>query len=161
MAALTVSELMTRLVVTLSTETSIEDATQKLLANRISGAPVVREGDLVGVVSEADLIRAFAPPALAGSGVTIHPLLLLMRGIRRRDERCTVVGDVMNPDVLTVAPSAEIWEAAGLIENHGVRRLPVVDASGHLVGVLTRSDLVRALAQRLDGAGPVLKADSA
>jgi CBS domain-containing protein len=58
-----------------------------------------------------------------------------------------VVGDVMTKDVVTIRPDDSIWEAASLIDRHGVRRLPVVDDEDYVVGILARSDLVRCMAR--------------
>lgn len=59
----------------------------------------------------------------------------------------TTVGDVMTLDVVSIGPEASLWEAASLMHRRGVKRLPVVDPHGYVVGVLTRSDLVRAMAR--------------
>lgn len=149
MNALKVKDVMTHLVVTLRPDDTIPDASRRLLSNRISGAPVVEEGKLVGVVSEADLVRAYAPPARRGSPfVAPHPLMfLLLRGSPKRDVHNTNVGDVMTRDVVSIGPEESVWEAASLINRHGVRRLPVVDADGYVIGVLARSDLVRSMAR--------------
>jgi CBS domain-containing protein len=148
MNALRVKDAMTHLVVTLRPGDTIPFAATRLLSNCISGAPVVEDGRLVGVVSEADLVQAYVPPARRGPPfVAPHPLIfLLMRGNPRRDVHNTRVGDVMTKDVVSVGPDESIWEAASLIDRHGVRRLPVVNADGYVVGVLARSDLVRCMA---------------
>ena len=74
------------------------------------------------------------------------PLMFLLRGTELRESHRTV-GDIMTTEVLTVSPEATVWQAASLIDRHGVRRLPVVDAEGYVVGVLARADLVRAMAR--------------
>jgi CBS domain-containing protein len=56
------------------------------------------------------------------------------------------VADVMTKDALSVHSDMPLWEAATLIDRHGFRRLPVVDPDGFVVGILTRSDIVRAMA---------------
>jgi len=146
-----VSDVMTYLVVTFRTQDTIQQAARRLLSNRISGAPVVEHGRLVGVVSEADLVAAYAPPALNGRHfVATDPLMFLLRGTMPRAIHNTTVGDVMTKDVISIAPDASVWEAASLIDRHGIRRLPVVDDEGSVVGVVARSDLVRAMA-RSDG----------
>ena len=149
MNALRARDVMTHLVVTFRPEDKILHAAKRLLSNRIGGAPVVDDGGLVGVVSEADLVKAYAPPARRGFPfVAPSPLMLLvLRGAPRREAHNTTVGDVMTRDVVSIGPDASIWEAASLIDRHGVRRLPVVDSEGYVVGVLTRSDLVRCMAR--------------
>ena len=105
-------------------------------------------GRLVGVVSESDLVKAFTPPTRRGSFPAPYPLMfLLVRGTGRVEERYSTVGDVMTKHVVTIGPNDSIWEAASRIDRHGVRRLPVVDAEGFVIGVLARSDLVRCMAR--------------
>jgi CBS domain-containing protein len=146
MKEIKVADVMTNLVVTFRTQDTIEEAAARLLRNRISGAPVVQQGRLVGVVSEADIVAAYTPPASRGSVVAPDPLMFLVRGIVPRSVTHTTVGDVMTTAVISISPDAGVWEAASLIDRHGVRRLPVVDDEGYVVGVLARADLVRALA---------------
>jgi len=149
MDELKVGDVMTHLVVTLRPEESVPLAAQMLVSNRISGAPVVRGGRLVGVVSEADLVRAYAPPIRRGAPfVATHPLLfILLRETPRSEVKGVTVQDVMTSNVISIGPDESVWEAASLIDRHGVRRLPVVDDEGYVIGVVSRSDLVRAMAR--------------
>jgi CBS domain-containing protein len=148
MNELRVKDAMTHLVVTVDPEDKITQAAKRLLSNRISGAPVVQGRRLVGIVSEADFIKALLPSRRRGSFLPPHPLmLLLLRETPSLETRHSVVGDVMTKDVVTIGPDDSIWEAASLIDRHGVRRLPVVDYEGHVVGILARSDLVRCMAR--------------
>ena len=143
-----VKDVMTHLVVTMRPQDEVTDAAKRLLSNRISGAPVVEGGRLVGVVSEADLVKAFMPPSRRGFLPAPYPLMfLLVRGTPPPEDRYSTVGDVMTRDVVTIGPSDSIWEAASLIDRYGVRRLPVVDGAGLVIGVLARSDLVRCMAR--------------
>lgn len=146
MKQLKVNEVMTHLVVTFRPDDPIADVATRMLRNRISGGPVVEEGKLVGIVSEADLVQAYLPPALIDPGpLPMDPLVFLLRGRYPRHVHNRRVGDVMTRDVVTISPDATVWEAASLIERHGVRRLPVVDAEGLVVGIVARADLVRAM----------------
>jgi CBS domain-containing protein len=141
-------DVMTNLVVTFRRQDTIQDAARQLLNNRVSGAPVVERGRLVGIVSEADLVAAYAPPTRSGRHfVPTDPLMFLLRGTVPRTPRHMTVGDVMARDVISISPDASVWEAASLIDRHGVRRLPVVDSEGNVVGVLARADLIRAMAR--------------
>lgn len=147
-----VKDVMTHLVVTCRPQDTLQQAARKLLNNRISGAPVVEHGRLVGVVSEADLVTAYAPSVHRGARlIGSDPLMFLLRGTEPLECHWTV-GDIMTTEVLTVSPEATVWQAASLIDRHGVRRLPVVDADGYVVGVLARADLVRAMARGDDEA---------
>jgi len=143
-----VSDVMTNLVVTFKRGDSIQDAARRLLENRISGGPVVESGRLVGVISEADLVAAYSPPAPARRrSPPVDPLMFLVRGSFPRHLHHTTLGDVMTSDVITISPHASLWEAATLIDRHGVRRLPVIDEDGYVVGIVARADLVRSMAR--------------
>jgi CBS domain-containing protein len=147
MKGLMVKDVMTHLVVALGPRDTIEQAGLRLLSNRISGTPVVEEGKLVGIVSETDLIQTYAQAA-RGTPFSGSPnrLMSLPPGASAKDVSNTTVGDVMTLDVVSIPPEASVWEAASLMNRRRVRRLPVVDADSYVVGVLTRSDLVRAMA---------------
>jgi CBS domain-containing protein len=123
-----VRDVMTHLVVSFRPRDTIEEAAHRLLANRISGAPVVSAGKVVGVVSEVDVASAAASPHAS-------------------------VEDAMTREVVTVPPDAPVGEAAILMDRHSVRRLPVVDADGYLCGVIARADVVRALANEWRDSG--------
>jgi CBS domain-containing protein len=142
-----VDDVMTHLVATLRPDDTIEDARSLLLSNRISGAPVVREGKLVGLVSEADLVRAFSLPHGGFPFEAIDPSTFQLRGEPSRVIPGACVGDVMTRDVVSISKDASVWEAASLLDRHGLRRLPVVDDDGYVTGILARSDLVRAMAR--------------
>jgi CBS domain-containing protein len=146
MPEMRVRDVMTHLVVTLRRSDSLESAAKRLAANRISGAPVVAEGKLIGIVTETDLMRAFEPyQERDGAAFPGAPLMFLLRGAPRHAEDLTVA-DAMTSDVATIRPDAPVREAAAKIDRRSVRRLPVVDQEGYVVGVIARSDLVRAIA---------------
>lgn len=148
MNALKVGDVMTHLVVTVRPEETIQEAARRLLSNRISGAPVVENGRLVGIISEADLVAAFATPARNRKGlVGPDPLALLLTGRLPKHDHRVSVRDVMTKSVVLVSEETRLWEAARLLDRHSIRRLPVVDADNFVVGVLARSDLVRAMAR--------------
>jgi CBS domain-containing protein len=147
MNKLRVEDVMTHLVVTLRSEDAIEDAGRMLARNRISGAPVVHEGKLVGVASRADLMRAIAPPHVGFPFEAIDPLRFQLRQTPSCLVHGACVGDVMSREVVSISRDASVWEAASLLDRHGFRRLPVIDGDGYVMGVLARSDLVRAMAR--------------
>ena len=147
MSEMQVRDVMTHLVVTLRPSDQLRDAAHRLVVNRISGAPVVVDGKLAGVVSEADLVRAFTPYARSnGTSTRSAPLMLLLRGTMPHVAQNLTVADVMTRDVATIRPGASVRQAAALIDRRGVRRLPVVDDEGYVVGIIARSDVVRAMA---------------
>lgn len=134
-----VRDVMTNLVLTVRPEDKITQVAKRLVANRISGAPVVRDGRLVGIVSEADLVKIYALPRGGASLVAPEPNMPV---------GTATVAEVMKTKVVSIKPDASIWEAASLIDRYSVRRLPVVDGDGFVVGVVARADLVRYMAQQ-------------
>src|SRR3954451_24247248 len=135
-----VSQLMTTNVLTVTPETSLKEVATILSERRISGLPVVADGIVVGVVSEADiLLRERGAPEVQ------HGVLARLR-LRRADDarlHATTAGEAMTSPALTVGPRKRVHEAARLMTDRRINRLPVV-AGGALVGIVTRADLVRA-----------------
>jgi len=146
-----VREIMTKQVITLSPEESIEEAAKKLRENRISGAPVVEGDRIVGIVSEADLMKLFESE-MSISLVLPSPLELIElpvkmhRQLKEAAKRlaATRVRDVMTREVITIDEEASIEEAARTMAKYGINRLPVV-REGKLVGIVTRADVLKAL----------------
>jgi CBS domain-containing protein len=130
---------MTRDVVTVSPQTPLKDAAELLAQHRISGLPVVDEESVVGVLSEADIV--------ARSTGSRESRSLIREFLSTRspepDVEATRVGDAMSSPAITIAPERPVAEAARVMVERGVNRLPVVDGS-QLVGIVTRADLVRA-----------------
>jgi CBS domain-containing protein len=141
-----VGDVMTHLVVTLRAHDTIQEAARRLIANRISGAPVVDEGCLIGVVSVPDLVGAYMPVTDGLAELSApDPLILLLRGPDWTRAQNKTVGEVMTRDVISISPEASVSEAAVAIDRHGVKRLPVIDSDGLVMGVIARSDLIRAM----------------
>ena len=108
--------------------------------------PVVDDGRVVGVVSEGDILAKERGPAerhgCSGSCSTTGAAELKLAA--------RTAGTAMTSPALTIAPDRPVAEAAGVMVDEGVNRLPVVNADGKLVGIVTRADLVRAFV-RTDG----------
>ena len=126
-------------VITVTPETPLKDAAALLERNRISGLPVLGDGIVVGVVSEADIV------ALSTGSRESRGLLAELFGSRRHEEdvAATHVKDAMTSPAVTIAPGQPVAAAARAMVEHRVNRLPVVENS-RLVGIVTRADLVRA-----------------
>lgn len=142
-----IERLMTRDVVTASLDTPLKDVAALLTEKHISGLPVcAADGTVVGVISEADIVRAEQ-----GIGPEVGGRLRWF--FRRLDDdldklRARTAGEAMTSPALTVRPIEQVSVAARLMLLHRVNRLPVV-AGGKLLGIVTRADLVRAF-QRSD-----------
>jgi CBS domain-containing protein len=121
-AAATARDVMTTNVVSVTPRETVDEAARLLQFHDVSGLPVCDEGHrVIGVVSEADLIGK--------SGVT--------------------VGDVMTTPAETILETTGLEQVAEQLTQHRIRRLPVVDASGNLVGVVSRRDVLRWAASRV------------
>lgn len=137
-----ISEVMTRDVRAVSPETPLKEVATLLSEKRISGVPVV-DGDerVVGIVAESDIVRqeqgAERERGLLARVVEGPPIRLEAR----------TAAEAMNAPAVTIGPDAEVAEAARLMTEHGVNRLPVVDEDGRIAGIVTRADLVRAFAR--------------
>jgi len=136
----TVASVMTARPVVATEATGFKQIAVLLAEHRISALPVVDEtGRLVGVVSEADLLlkETFAPAD--------HPHLL--ESPRKRQERgkagALLAGDLMTSPAVAIGASAQITEAARLMHDMKVKRLPGVDRDGRVIGIVTRGDLLR------------------
>jgi CBS-domain-containing membrane protein len=135
-----VKEFMTTGVATVSPETSIKRALRMLADHRVTAAPVVDSaGVVVGVVSEADLIRDRLEP---------DPRAHLGRPVTRMPDKVDVtVADVMSRPVIHVHPEEDLVDALSRLTSARVKSLPVVDEWGRVAGMISRSDLVRLLAR--------------
>ena len=140
------SEIMTTDVATVGPDTSIAELVALLVARGISAVPVVSGGRLVGIVSEGDLLRR----AELGTGRKRSRWLeIATPGDRLATEYVhehgRKVADVMTPEVVTVQHDTPVNEVADLLERRGIKRVPVL-RDGKLVGIVSRANLVQALA---------------
>lgn len=130
-----VIDVMTRDVLAVTPDTSVREAALLMIDNRISGLPVVEDDVVVGVISEADYV------AKDSSRTWVSRVLFGQEdGMLTAIER---VGKLMSRDPITIPVTATVQEAARLMTRNDVNRLPVVD-HGRMVGIVTRSDLIRA-----------------
>lgn len=146
-----VADVMTSPVLTLRAEQTIEEAVALLGERGISGAPVVDDDDrLVGLLDDTDLILSEAR-LHAPTTVEILGAYLTLPGEKHRFEHDLrqalgqTVGEVMETEVATVGPDAAVGDVATIIVDREVSRVPVIDADGRVLGVVTRGDLVRTL----------------
>ncbi|ENN84667.1 hypothetical protein RHSP_68990 [Rhizobium freirei PRF 81] len=145
-----VHAIMTSPAITVRPETSIADAAKTMLDNHVSGLPVVdAAGKLVGIVSEGDFIRRNELHTERKRSWLLE--LLTSSGTLAAEYVSThgrTVEDVMTSDVVTVTTTTGLQDVVELMEKHHVKRLPVV-SYGKLVGIISRSDLLKALVKAL------------
>jgi CBS domain-containing protein len=147
MAILTAADVMTREVVTVGPETSVQEIAQILHAKRISAVPVVAaEGSVVGIVSEGDLIGHVSAIGEQRSSwwlTFFSDNSTLAREYSKTHGRSA--RDVMTREVISVAPTASLADIAKTLERNRIKRVPVID-NGKLIGIVTRGNLLQALA---------------
>ncbi|MFD7443303.1 CBS domain-containing protein [Streptomyces sp. NPDC059909] len=143
----TVAELMTRQVVRARRDLPFKEIVKLLADNDVTAVPVVDELDRpMGVVSEADLLRKSADQA-DPSGRTPIPHL---EAWERAKAEGTSAEELMSAPAVCAHPEWTVVEAARFMEVHGVKRLPVVDETDKLQGIVSRGDLLRIFLRRDD-----------
>jgi CBS domain-containing protein len=134
-------------VISVTPDVLVQDVAYILLSNRISAVPVVDDnGQLLGIVSEGDLMRR----AEAGTGRHRSWWLAILAGPEMRaidyvKEHSRKVTDVMTRNVVTATPDTSVEGIATLLENNGIKRVPIVE-DGRMVGIVSRANLLQALA---------------
>jgi CBS domain-containing protein len=115
---------------TVDEQQTVAEAARIMADQNIGAAPVLRDGELVGIFSERDIMKRVVAKAL--------------------DPQLTKVGHVMSTDVLTVAPQESLENCMVLMKTHGVRHLPIVE-EGKLVGVVSLRDVLLHEVDEMDG----------
>ena len=155
------ADIMTPDVITVRPDTPLEELIDLMLRNRISGLPVVDADDIiVGIVSEGDLLRR----AETGTEKRRSQLLELVSStassaadyVRTHGRKA---GEIMTASPVTVTPDTPIADIADILETRRIKRVPVA-IDGKVVGIVTRANLLKALATRLHAEpGPVSSDD--
>jgi CBS domain-containing protein len=147
---LTVGEIMQTDVITVGPDTTVRELAGILAEKKISGVPVVDDGyEVVGMVSEADIIVQDAELHFPYY-VPLLDSVIYLQSFKKFEDRLrkmfgSKVKEIMSTEVMTIAPDASVRDAATLMADREINRLPVV-AEGKLVGIVTRHDIVRAIA---------------
>lgn len=146
-----VEDVMITEVISFLPTDNVHDAMVRLMDRGVDAGPVLDDQQhVVGMLSTGDLIvgeaRVHFPTVVNFLGVNVT----LPFSERELDEDIAkalggMVGDVMTDRVLVVAPSSSVEDAATMMHDHNVSRLPVVDDQGRLVGIVARGDIVRAI----------------
>jgi CBS domain-containing protein len=134
-----VEDVMTKKVIALAPQTRLKTVAETLAAHRISGVPIVEDGRVIGIVSEADIVEKEA----AEPGPSLLGRLLGRRPLSAKKAARTA-RDAMSSPAITVPPQCDVAQAARLMVEHRINRLPVLTDEGGLVGIVARADLVRA-----------------
>lgn len=153
----TVRDVMRTEVRTVDPDVTLPDLERRFVAHRVSGFPVVRDGRLVGIVSRSDVVRQLSVEQTRAESISdyyreatgdYHPeqdLEAIAERVGQRLEKLRVE-DMMIRELITVGPADSLQEVARVLVEHGIHRVPVVDA-GRLLGIVSTLDLVRLLAE--------------
>ena len=134
----TVRDIMTTPVVAVSADTTFKEMAALIRQHRISALPVIdAHKKVIGLVSEADLL---ATEAVAGEQNEAFSAIVRRKELKKAGG--TVARDLMSRSVVTVSPWDAVEHAARLLYALRLKRLPVTDADGALVGIITRSDVL-------------------
>lgn len=151
MEELKVRDIMQTDVLVVGPETTVRELADILAQNKISGVPVVdAEQRVVGMVSEADVIVQDAELHFPYY-IPLLDSVIYLQSVNKFEQRLkkmfgTKVADIMSREVFAISPDASVYDAATLMADHKVNRLPVTEGQ-RLVGIVTRGDIVRAMAE--------------
>lgn len=153
---MSVREIMTTEVISVTRDTTLEGVMDLLSRHKFSGVPVTdQDKKVIGMLSEKDIVnfaeREKVMPFTMLSGwispnVQLNDIASLRKGMELLSK--TAVEKVMTRDVVTVNEDTPVTEAARIMNNKEINRLPVVNDNGRLVGIITRADLVKYLADK-------------
>ena len=156
-ARILASDIMTRDVAVVHPETTLLAAVKLMASRRVSGLPVVDEhGTIVGMMSEANVLcwhEGFSEREIRWLDLLAEGFNLAPDFLREFQEQHRKIKVLMSPNPITVTETTPAREIASLMHAHGIKRVPVI-RDGKLVGIVTRSDLVRAMAQKLSETEP-------
>ncbi len=151
-----VKDVMVKDVVSFKPVDSIHYVASSLRQNRISGAPVVDENRVVGVISETDIMKLleeydihlnlFLPSPFDVVELPVrmkHELNEVMEVIKKAS--AVSIDEIMTKKIVTIESNASVSKAAKIMGDRGINRLPVVDKKGRLKGIVTRGDIIGTL----------------
>jgi CBS domain-containing protein len=137
----TVREVMTTRVIWVKQDAPFKEIAAALREHRVSAFPVLDDqGKVIGVVSEADMLTK---EALAGGYDGMPGMITgLLRHKEQEKARGVTAGDLMTRPAVTVGADDTVQDAARIMYKHKVKRLPAIDAAGHLIGIVSRTDVL-------------------
>ncbi len=152
-----VKDAMNKDVITCKPDDPVSTLAELFKKNHISGMPVVEKDKVVGIVSETDLLKLFKIPEVSGEMFLPSPFEIIEIPIRNvirfeefrkahEDIRMKPVKEIMKKKVYSISPESSLEDASVMMVKHSVNRLPVIE-NGKLMGILVRSDIIRALSK--------------
>jgi len=152
--SLRVADLMSRPVVTVKGDCALSEAAHLMVTHRISGLPVVDDEErLKGVITEADFLRTLGVPSHHPTHSLWQTLEAMFAHHTEIKEPSGTVAEVMVADVVTAAPAQTLHDVLDLMKRNRIKRVIVCDDARRVVGMVTRSDLVRVFFDRIQRPG--------
>jgi CBS domain-containing protein len=152
------AEIMTRFVISAGPDSTVAEVARLLSQHAISAVPICdRDGTLIGMLSEEDLLRPFTQSNeerrawwldILAEGDSLAPEFLDYVRLDKRRAR-----DLMQTNLITASQDTPLSAIAELLTRHRIKRVPIVQ-DGKLVGIVTRADLVRAIVRSPEGFAP-------
>ncbi len=142
-------DIMQTEVITVKEQATIEEIVKTLVGNKISGIPVVNDaGNLVGIVTEGDLVHKETSPRLPNF-INILGAIIYYNGVQRYDEDlkkllASKASEIMTKKVVVASEDVEISEIGNLMIKHDIKRIPVVRGE-QIVGIISRADIIKTL----------------
>jgi CBS domain-containing membrane protein len=143
LSAIPAKEVMSKNVVAVDLDTPLKDVAEVMARRRVSGVPVLgKSKTVVGVISERDFLSAFGPDG-AGSFMEVLAACLAGTGCIAVTARKQMAKEIMTTPPLCVGEDTPVAEIARIFAEKHINRVPVVDGSGKLAGIVSRADIVR------------------
>jgi CBS domain-containing protein len=145
---LKVKDVMSKNVITVSPEQSIMEVVKILTESKVSGLPVVKEGKIVGIITEADILDLVGKKNL----LAVDEGALQEKGV-------TKVKEIMKKVVIVANEDDGLDRAVLLMTLYKVKRLPVVDKKNNIVGIIARDDIIKSISKMMAAAAPLEKVE--
>ncbi len=152
MKELKVKDVMSKKVQTIDQDKSVKDLADRFLKDKVGGFPVIdEEGELVGIVTEADLIIQDARIHFPTYIHLLDGFIYLPQSVARFDREFkkalgATVGDIMTRELITIEENKTVEDAATLMMDKSISRIPVTK-KGKLVGIITKRDVIRVISK--------------
>ncbi len=145
-----VRDIMTTDITTVTAETSLRDAARILLELRISGLPVVDESNkLIGIVTEADFLSAMGIPCHHPAHSVWHTLETMFSHQPKTMDSPSRVADIMSSQIITIHGDNNLHDVIATMKHHHIKRVVVTDEDQKIMGIITRSNLVKILLEQM------------
>lgn len=148
-----IKDIMTKEVITVSEDDTIEKCANLLITHNLSGLPVLDDnGKIKGIVTEGDLIRRISriegPAALEVLGGIFYLESPKKFMEKVKNSMGSKARDIMTKDIITISPDKEMEEGATLLVKNKIKRLPVIDKEGNIIGIVSRKDIMNYLFEK-------------